>query len=71
MTPSRVAGMAMDKIVPRPTPSGAISPSMAAVAADTGEQVIACWDAMMLFDIGRSGRIPLSMASLLIIGSRL
>lgn len=63
--------MAIVKMVPKPMPSGAINPIIAAVAADTGEQVIACWEAMILFEIGLSGLILLSMASSLIIGNKL
>ncbi|MNJ03383.1 hypothetical protein D3C73_1636760 [compost metagenome] len=71
MMPKSVAGIEMAKIVPKPTPRGAINPIMAAVAADTGEQVMACWEAMILFEIGLSGLILLSMANSLMTGSKL
>ncbi|MNW52970.1 hypothetical protein D3C74_305110 [compost metagenome] len=71
MMPKSVAGIAMAKMVPKLTPRGAINPIMAAVAADTGEQVIACWEAIILLEIGLSGLILLSMASSLMTGNKL
>jgi hypothetical protein len=55
-----VAGTQMSMICGKPMPSGSYSAIMAAMAADTGEAVIACWEAMVATAIGRSGRMPFS-----------
>ncbi len=42
---------------------------MAAIAAETGLAVTACWEAIVETAIGRSGRMPLSCATSWITGS--
>ncbi len=43
----------------------------AAVAAEMGQAVMAFWDATTVAEMGRSGRMPVSMATSLMTGSRL
>ena len=53
----------MAMIVPSLIPAGSKRAIIAAVAAETGEAVIACWEAMVETAMGRSGRMPFSWAT--------
>ena len=67
-TPINVDGMQTIKTSINETPAGASSPTNATVAAEIGQAVIACCDAMTDIEIGRSGRTPASRATSAITG---
>ena len=72
ITPIRVAGIHTIRILPKviPLPPKSSAERRAAVAAEIGLAVIACWDAITEIESGRSGRTLLSVAISEIIGSR-
>jgi len=72
MDPTSVAGMQIRRIWARPRSRlfAAKSAIIAAVAAEMGLAVMACWDAITETDMGRSGRTPALRAVSAITGSR-
>ena len=59
----------MSRMSIRVTPAGASSPTRATVAAEMGQAVMACWEAMTDMETGRSGRTPASLATSAITGN--
>ena len=65
----KVAGMQMRRIWCNPIPAGASSPNNATVAAEIGDAVMACCDAIVAIESGRSGRTPALRETSAITGS--
>ena len=69
ITPTSVAGTLTFRISKRVISKPASNPNRATVAAEIGDAVIACWEAMTAIPNGRSGRILVSVATSAITGN--